>query len=374
MRNKLIAVIVIIFVVFAVSGAIAYVRNGAGKTTLNMTGGDPSFGTSNQTMVEFNKSLGYTINVVDPDHVTDYPDMTNVDLVQGGTLSATDDLKKRDDYKNGEFKIYGEYVMATSANMLWVKSNPNSDEFGALVDAGFIVPVENYFTISPANLTTLILAEINDQTYRDIGVNSDKKVKIGFPNSSGGRTSIAQLLACAYNNCEMVTPDQFENDPRYKAALYTLYVNGGKQPAATYSVEFCKQWLNSMNRPDTLAIFPESCYGAWKLELSDAQKENAEARGNVGVYISMTVVQQFTLIATSEEGLAYLNTIRDAQNADNFAIALTESTGMRGTGLASVPPTSLAPFIAYNEPYEPMVFPFNELTSLIKEALKSYGN
>jgi hypothetical protein len=52
------------------------------------------------------------------------------------------------------------------------------------------------------------------------------------------------------------------------------------------------------------------------------------------------------LIATSEKGLAYINAIQDPANKDNFAIALTESTGMRGAGLASVPPTSLADFIA----------------------------
>lgn len=373
MRKRTLVGILILVAAAVIVVIVSSLPKATPTTDLNMTGGDPSFGESNQTMIDFNKSINHSITVLDPELVTNYDDMSKVDLVQGGSLSATDELKRRDDYGT-TFKIYGEYVMSTSPNMLWAKDNVNSPEFKALVAAGFFVPVDNYFTITREKLTILVQAELNDQTYREIGVNSDKKVRIGFPNSGGGRTSVAQLLSCAYNDCEMISPADYQNDARYKQALYTLYVNGGKQPAATYSVEFCKQWLNSMNRPDTLAIFPESCYGAWKLGLSDSQLSNAEARGNVGIYILDTVVQQFTLIATSEKGLAYIELIKSREYADLFATALAQSTGMRGSGLSSIAPTNLAAFISEFEPYNPMIFPFDELTALIKADLKSYGN
>jgi hypothetical protein len=34
--------------------------------------------------------------------------------------------------------------MATSANMLWSKVNPNTDEFQLLLDAGFVTKQGNY--------------------------------------------------------------------------------------------------------------------------------------------------------------------------------------------------------------------------------------
>jgi hypothetical protein len=116
-------------------------------------------------------------------------------------------------------------------------------------------PSKGITTMDYNKFIILANADLNGQTYRSIGINSDKIVKIGFPNSSGGRTSMAQLLACIFSNCEMISPEQFNSDPKYLQALISLYVNGGKQPAANYSVEFCNQWLNSFNPQSTLAVF-----------------------------------------------------------------------------------------------------------------------
>lgn len=379
-KRYMIALGAMIVFLLVIVFAIVLPKLHKGTISLNMTGGDPSFGVKNQGMAEFNKSIGYHVTVVSVDKTTDYPDMSNVDLVQGGTLGATDELKARKDVK-----VFGEMVIASSANMLWVKSNLSTDELKHLVESGFVKIAESggvkYYTMDPDKLAALINGEIAGKTYAEVGVTGlDKKIKIGFPNSTGGRNSAAQLLACIFpdNNeqyCnEMVTPDQFNTNPRFKDALYALYVNAGRQPAQTYSVDYCVQWLNSVTNSVTLAIFPESCYGAWKLALTtDSQKKNAEARGNVGIYLTKTVVQQFTLVATSQKGLDYITLLKEKQ-ADQFAQVLTDTTGMRGSGLQSVPPVKLASFIAPNEPYEPMTFPFSALTNAIKEALKSYGN
>jgi len=344
----------------------------AEPTNLNAAGGDPTLGTANTIMRDFHKSIGYSFTVVDKDHVTDFDPSLAVDIVQGGTLSATDTLRARTDM---QITVFAEMEMAQSPNMIWMKSNDISDEFTALYNAGFIEKHEangqTYFTMPDTMFTILLQGELEGKNYSDVGVAGlDKPIKIGFPNSSGGRTSAAQMLSCALNNCNMITPEEFDADSRYAAALATFYTNAGKQPLATYSVDYCINWLNPPSTPVTLAVFPESCYGVWRLsQTTDQARANGDSKGNVGVYITKTVVQHFNLIGISQPGADYINTIKDPANADNFAMAVTESTGMRGSGSSYLPPVSLATFIAPNEPYQAMEFPFTALTDKIKAVL-----
>lgn len=355
-------------------------------TTLNMLGGGPTFGTANAQMADFNKSVKVKIDILSEDKITNFDDYSKVDLIQAGSISTVNDLRNLPAEKAP--KIYGEIVMSTSPNMLWVKANSSQNDLQPNIDAGYIYSQEidgqTVYFIDPDKLSLLVHGDVDNKKFNDpsIGVNIDANINFGFPNSSGGRTSAAQLLSCYFNGCEeMVTSnavvlsqdkdgkDVYNLAPEYKRVLLALYERSGKQPADEYSVDYCYNWLNQNTNSVRIAIFPESCYAAWAI--SNTGKEDLmKTKGNVGVVITKTVVNTFTIIATSEAGKAYIDML--SQN-DQFFQVVSVSTGMRGAGLVSIPPVSLGSFIAPNEPYQQMTFPFGQLTSAIKTELKSYG-
>lgn len=352
-----------------------------GIINLGMLGGGPTFGTSNTQMAKYNANdLNTKIEILDESHLTDYKgDWSKVDLVQAGSINTINELRALP-AGTGPTKIYGEITMSTSANMFWVKANSNQNDLQPMIDAGYVqilkLDGQEYYDMESDKASILVQGAVDGKKFNDpsIGINIDSNINFGFPNSSGGRNSAAQLLACEFYGCkQMITPEEYTTDPKFKAALVALYERSGKQAADEYSVDYCYNWLNSNTTAVHISVFPESCFGAWMVNLSDSQKEIAKERGNVGIYVKDTIVHTFTLIATSEAGKAYIDALIAKDNVEKFSQVVTESTGMRGAGLVSVPPVGLAKFIAPNEPYLPITFPFGQLVSAIKKDLNDYG-
>lgn len=379
-NRQLVGFVVVAAVVLLVAIFVIIPQFNKGNQTLGMLGGGPTFGTANTKMTQFNNGLNTKIDILDESHLTDYSgDWSKVDLVQAGSINTINDLRALPAGK-GPTKIFGEITMSTSPNMFWVKANTNQNDLKPLIDAGYVRAVkagnQEYFVMDSDKASILVQGAVDDKKFNDpsIGININYKINFGFPNSSGGRNSAAQLLACEFYGCnQMITPEEYVSDPKFKAALIALYERSGKQAADEYSVDYCYNWLNANTTAVHISVFPESCFGAWMLSWSDSQKVIAKERGNVGIYVKDTVVHTFTLIATSEAGKAYIDTLTQKANVEKFSQVVTESTGMRGAGLASVPPVTLALFIASNEPYSPTTFPFGKLVSAIKKDLNDYG-
>lgn len=375
------SLIVVVVIVVVIATLVLIPVFNKGTVTLNMLGGGPTFGKNNTVMADFNIDHKIKINIVDESHLTDYKgNWSEVDLVQAGSINTINDLRALPEGEGPE-TIYGEITMSTSPNMFWVKANSNQNDLQPLINAGYVYTQEidgqTVYFMDADKASLLVQGAVNGLNFNDpsLGININSNINFGFPNSSGGRTSAAQLLSCNFKGCtQMITPEEYSSNPAYKAALLALYERSGKQAADEYSVDYCYNWLNASVTPVHISIFPESCYGAWALiNSSTTQKELIKEKGNVGIYIKSTVVHTFTLIAVSEEGKAYIDMLVDQANIEKFSRDIAESTGMRGSGLVSIPPTGLASFIAPNEPYMPITFPFGQLTSAIKDDLKSYG-
>lgn len=384
MNSKTLLVIIIVVCVIAASVGVSVYQNNTKLTTLNMLGGGPTFGTSNTQMAEFNKSVKTKINILSEDKITNFDDYSKVDLIQAGSISTVNDLRA---LSNGP-KIYGEIVMSTSPYMLWVKANSSQNDLQPLLDSGFVyskkIDGQTVYFIDPDKMAILVKATVDNKKFNDplLKIGIDSNVNFGFPNSSGGRTGASQLLSCYFIECsEMITSnavvvtkdkdgkDVYNLAPEYKQVLLALYERSGKQPADEYSVDYCYNWLNQPTNSVRIAVFPESCYAAWAI--TNSGKQNLiKTKGNVGIYITKTVVNTFTIIATSEAGKAYIDML--AKN-DQFFEVVSQSTGMRGAGIVSIPPVTLGSFIAPNEPYQQLTFPFGQLTSAIKNELKNYG-
>lgn len=382
-KRTVVGIGIIVFVAIVLS-IILLTPNAPKQINLNMLGGGPTFGSTNTKMAEFNSGQNVKINILSEDKITNFDDYSKVDLIQAGSISTVNDLRA---LSNGP-KIYGEIVMSTSPNMLWVKANDSQNDLQPLLDAGFVyskkIDGQNVYSIDPDKMAILVNATVDNKKFNDqsLKIGIDSNVNFGFPNSSGGRTSASQLLSCYFNECsEMITSnavvvtqdkdgkDVYNLAPEYKQVLLALYERSGKQPADEYSVDYCYNWLNQPTNSVRIAVFPESCYAAWAI--TNAGKQNLiKAKGNVGIYITKTVVNTFTIIATSEAGKAYIDML--AKN-DQFFEVVSQSTGMRGAGIVSIPPVTLGSFIAPNEPYQQLTFPFGQLTSAIKNELKNYG-
>ncbi len=375
-----ILILALIVALFPIYNAI----KGPEVNNLGMLGGGPTFGSSNTKMSEFNSSNNTEITILSEDKLTNYDgDWSKVDLVQAGSISTVNDIRAIPGVQ-----VYGEIIMSTSPNMLWVKSNSDQDDLTPLIEAGYVYSLEiegqTVYLIDPEKASILVKGAVDNKNFNDpeIGINIDNNINFGFPNSSGGRTSASQLISCYFNLCkEMVTSDAvvltkdkdgkdvYNLAPEYNRVLISLYERSGKQPAAEYSVDYCYNWLNQKTNSVRISIFPESCYAAWAIT-NDSKQDLVKDKGNVGIYITKTVVNTFTIIAVSEKGKAYIESL--ANNADFFQV-LSESTGMRGAGIVSIPPTQFGYFIAPNEPYQQITFPFGQLTTAIKNDLGKYG-
>ncbi len=378
--------IIPILIAIIIAGLIAVYPTikGIEPTNLNMLGGGPTFGKSNTKMAEFNTGINTQITILSEDKITNYDgDWSNVDLIQAGSISTVNDIRSIPGVQ-----VFGEIVMSTSPNMLWVKSNNSQDDLTPLIDARYIQTIkvggQTVYLINSEKASALVKGAVENKRFNDpsINVSIDANINFGFPNSSGGRTSASQLISCFFNNCkEMITSDAivaskdkdgkdiYNLAPEYNKVLIALYERSGKQPADEYSVDYCYNWLNQKTNSVRISIFPESCYTAWAI--TNAGKEDLiEDKGNVGIYLTETVVNTFTIIAVSEKGKEYIDTL--ANNSDFFQV-VSESTGMRGAGIVSIPPVQFGDFIAPNEPYQQITFPFGQLTTAIKNDLKAYG-
>jgi hypothetical protein len=337
---------------------------------LEMAGGDPTFGVSNQAMVEFNRQNGYKIDVVTEGDLTGYP---NADLVQGYPTTV-DQLRAKG------IEVLAEMVMSSTPNMIWMKQNEVQDHVTPLINAGWItvqiIDGQKVHTMSSEHLKILLEAAVNEQTYGEIGITdpsvANDMVVAGFANSTGGRTSAAQLLSCMTDRpcTTMLSPTEYQADPKYKFALQKMFTRSGKQTASDYSVDYCKTWLTPKQSAVNISAFPESCYGAWWTSWSESKKDTALAVGNVGIYLERTVDVVFGIYAISDAGVEYIEFLK---NNEEFYRVLVDSTGMRGAGDIDIAPTSMGPFISPKRVWRLMPLPFSDLMNQIKADLIELG-
>lgn len=388
MNRKSLIITIIILLIFGLSGGLYFWQNGAKRTTLNVRGGDSFFGKGNEQMAKFNDSQKFKVTVIDAKNTcNEKGNWEDVDLIQAGTLNCQNEIKAG--IAAGKIpvqQVFGEMVISTSPYVLAVKHNPNQDDLTPLMEAGYVYTETfdgrtSYF-IDPDKFTTLVKADVENKKFNDpsVGVNINNVVTIGFPKSSVGVPSADQLLAYYFNGGEEMigsealtkTTDAKGNEvntlqPEYAKALIALYERSGK--VLDSSIDYCHNWLNQRTDNVHISIFSESCYTSWAIKYAD-RPELMNEKGNVLVYMKKTAVSTFTLIAVSKKGQDYLDAMA---NNDQFFQTISESTGMRGSGIVSIAPVQFADFIPSNEPWSVMGFPFEQLTSATRYVLDNYA-
>lgn len=387
MDRKTIIVATIVLVIMVASGLLFFSQKGAQRTELNVRGGEPILGKANTQMDEFNDSIGFNLTVVDARNTCNGKgEWEDVDLIQAGTLNCLSEVKALvaagDKIPNKQ--VYSELVISTSPYVLAVKSNPDQDDLTPLMEAGYVYTEEfegrtTYF-IDPDKMATLVAADVENKKFTDLGINIDNIVNIGFPKSTVGVPSADLLLAYFFKSGQdmigsealfkITDPSGKEVttlSPEYARVLIALYERSGK--VLDGSLDFCHNWLNQRTDSVRISIFSESCYTSWAIKYAD-KADLMKEKGNVLVYMKKTATSTFTLIAVSKEGQDYLDAIA---NNDDFFQTVSETTGMRGSGLVSIAPTQYAEFIPSNEPWSLIAFPFEQLTTATRYVLDNYA-
>ncbi|KKU32579.1 hypothetical protein A3K29_05715 [Candidatus Collierbacteria bacterium RIFOXYB2_FULL_46_14] len=386
MNRKTLIVSVVVILTMILSGVLYLSQKGAQRTELNVRGGDVFFGKANTRMDEFNDGLGFDLTVVDGRNTCSEKGVwEDVDLIQAGTLNCLNEVKAL--VAAGKIpnqQVFSEMVISTSPYVLAIKSNPDQDDLTPLMEAGYVYTEVHdgrttYF-IDPDKMTALVMADVENKKFTDLGINIDNIVNIGFPKSTVGVPSADLLLAYYFKGgqdmigsealMKFTDPSGKEVttlSPEYAKVLIALYERSGK--VLDSSLDFCHNWLNQRTDSVHISIFSESCYTSWAIKYAD-KAELMKEKGNVLVYMKKTATSTFTLFAVSKKGQDYLDAI--ANNVEFFQ-TVSETTGMRGSGLVSIAPIQFADFIPSNEPWSLIAFPFEQLTSATRYVLDNYA-
>ena len=374
----------IVFTIIAlIVGALFVLPNiFKGNTKLNVRGGDEFFGTKNTAMADFNDSEGYKLTVVDAKNTcNEKGEWKDVDLVQAGTLNCKNEIIEL--IKQGKITgvtVFDEMPISTSPFVLAIKKNESQDLYTPMLNAGYITLKNGTPVISAEKMEIMVKAVVENKKFRDIGIDADGYVNLGFPKSTVGVPSADILLSCYFNGCEemigseAIMPinvdgkDTYTLKPEYANVLIALYERSGK--LIDSSVDYCHGWLNQPSDTVRISIFSESCFASWAKK--NAHKQDLiETVGNVLVYMEDNSVKNtFTLIAVSEEGKAYLEAMR---NNEMFYETVANSTGMRGSGSVNVAPTQYSQYIPEFEFFTYIGFPFGEVTTATRYVLDNYA-
>lgn len=368
-------------------------------TKIDGLGGQAFF--MNPAMQEYAKEHGYQINVITNSGADSYPQKGKEDynsskyhisFIQAGSINTKTELTKKFGDKNsdqpkyglnpgelpgsnGPIKMISESIIGTSPMVLWVKDD--SGYFTALKDAGFFECQGEICTISAEKTHVLVQATIEKKTWKSIGVEGIYgTVNIGFPTGGGGRATAAQLLSCwkPDENGEfctsMVTPEQMATE-EYKNAFLALYAAGGQIPAGDDSLKIGINWfpLPSSISPTVLLAATESSYVTFKNELNDSQKNALEGVKVRAIYFERPIVSTFTVICMDED---CKNFFEKAIADPEFQKIMSDGQGVR-TATFTQAPTFAAPFIDPNPRFQPLGFPFPEVTSIINTYIQNWG-